>query len=119
MPALKLVLFRDDDGSVPVLDFLEAQQTKVRLKTIARFELLEKMGSKLRRPHADYLDKGIYELRYRVNTVQYRFLYFFSGKDLVVVSHGFTKLDKVPKRDIELAKSRKKRFDTNPYRYSS
>ncbi|MBK9143282.1 MAG: type II toxin-antitoxin system RelE/ParE family toxin [Candidatus Melainabacteria bacterium] len=115
MPAVKLVLYRDDDGSVPALDFLEAQEDKIRL----RFELLEEKGNELRRPHADYLDKGIYELRFRVNTIQYRFLYFFSGKDVVVISHGFTKLDKVPKKDIELAEARKKKFEKDPGKHSN
>jgi len=119
MPAVKLILFKDDDGSVPAIEFLEAQGNKIRLKAIARFELLEEKGNELRRPHADYLDKGIYELRFRVNTIQYRFLYFFSGKDVVVISHGFTKLDKVPKKDIELAEARKKKFEKDPIKHSS
>jgi hypothetical protein len=35
----------------------------------------------LRRPHADYLEDGIYELRWRNGTVQYRILYFFHGRE--------------------------------------
>jgi hypothetical protein len=54
------------------------------------------------------------ELRPSYQGVPYRILYFFVGKDLVVLSHGITKEDKVPDVEIERAVERKKRFEADP-----
>jgi hypothetical protein len=48
--------------------------------------MLEQQGHELRRPIADFLRDGIYELRPSVQGVNYRILYFFSGRNVVVVS---------------------------------
>jgi phage-related protein len=54
---------------------------------------------------------GIYELRASHHGVHYRVLYFFAGKAVVVVSHGFTKEREVPAREIETAIERKKKVE--------
>jgi hypothetical protein len=41
-------------------------------------------------------------------------LYFFHGRDLVVVSHGLVKEREVPAKEIELAIRRKAAFFLNP-----
>jgi hypothetical protein len=46
--------------------------------------------------------------------VHYRILYFFSGKNVVVVSHGLTKEDEVPAVEIRRAIERKRKFEANP-----
>src|SRR5437016_14453652 len=46
------------------------------------------MGHELRRPEADLLRDGIYELRASVQGVHHRVLYFFHGAAVAVVSHG-------------------------------
>jgi len=47
--------------------------------------------------------------------VNYRMLYFFHGRKVVVVSHGFSKQQaKVPTREISLALRRKKEYEANP-----
>ena len=51
------------NGSVPLLKWLDAQPAKVQDKCIVRVERLAEMGHGLRRPEADYLRNGIYELR--------------------------------------------------------
>ena len=65
MPPVEVVLFADDDGSAPVLDWLDDLPTKVRDKFMIRVERLEECGSELRRPEADSLRDGILELRVR------------------------------------------------------
>lgn len=82
--------------------------------------MLEDKGYELRRPHADILRDEIHELRFRVVKVQYRFLYFFHGENVVVISHGIVKKgDQVPDEDIDLAIERKKRFRQEPKKYSA
>ena len=94
-------------------DLLRANQ-RAWANCRARIELLAQLGHELRRPAADYLRDGIYELRAKQGHVQYRILYFFHGREVVVLSHALTKEDEVSRMDIERAVKRKKLFDANP-----
>jgi len=51
---------------------------------------------------------------HRAKGVHYRILYFFSGKDVVVVSHGLKKEGEIPAVEIIRATERKRRFEANP-----
>ena len=72
------------------------------------------MGHELRRPEADFLRDGIYELRVSLRGIQHRVLYFFHGSIAAVVSHGIMKERMVPPKEIDRAVERKKRFEANP-----
>jgi phage-related protein len=113
------VLYRDEDGNVPLLAWLGSLPAKAQDKCVVRIERLGKLGHELRRPEADYLRDDIYELRAKHLGVNYRLLYFFHGREAVVLSHGFSKQRaKVPRKEIELAVERKDRFLTDPDKYS-
>jgi phage-related protein len=119
MPTTDLVFYREEDGSVPVLEWLEGlDNAKAIAKCRAKLERLAALGHELRRPEADLLRDGIYELRIGLSHINYRLLYFFSGKGAVIVSHGFTKEAKVPAKEIALAVARKDRFRRNPVAHS-
>jgi len=45
--------------------------------------------------------------------VHYRILYFFAGKNIVVLSHGLAKERSVPSGDIDLAMQRKRIVQTD------
>jgi phage-related protein len=81
-------------------------------------ERLRDLGHELRRPEADYLRDGIYELRASVSSMHHRILYFFHGNAAVVVSHGLEKEREVPQREIEKAISRKARYEADPEGHS-
>jgi phage-related protein len=81
-------------------------------------ERLGEIGHELRRPEADYLRDGVYELRASLQGIHYRILYFFHGAVAAVVSHGFVKERVVPAREIDRAIERKRRFETDPERHS-
>jgi len=85
------------------LDWLDNLPAKVQDKCVALVERLAQTGHKLRRPYCDFLEQGIYELRARYGNVNYRILYAFVGKNIVLLSHGFLKERKVPKREIDRA----------------
>lgn len=105
------------NGEIPVLNWLNAlRETDHRAYTdcVARVELLSALGHELRRPHADYLRDGIYELRARSNNVNYRILYFFFGRNVAILAHGLTKQKEVPAFDIKRAVQRKQLFEKNP-----
>jgi len=88
------------------------------VKCRAKLMRLAALGFELRRPEADLLRDGIYELRIGLSHINYRLLYFFSGKDAVVVSQGLTKEAKVPPGEIELAIARREKFQINPAAHS-
>ena len=116
MPKIEVVFYKEGDGSVPLLDWLNAvkrHEKRVYAKCLVRIGLLESEGHELRRPLSDYLRDGIHELRVRFGTTNYRILYFFSGQTVAVLAHGLAKEEKVPEKDIELALVRKGRFEGN------
>jgi phage-related protein len=114
MPRTHVVLYREDDGTVPLLEWLDDLHDKARAKVFVRIERLRELGNQLRRPEADYLRDGIYELRISLQGVQHRVLYFFFGRTVAVVSHGLIKEREVPPREIDRALQRKRRFEAAP-----
>ena len=113
MPKTEVVLFSEDDGSVPLLEWLDAQPAKVQEKCILCLEGLQEMGHELQRPEADFLRDNIHELRLRFQRVQYRMLYF-PFKGIAAVTHGLTNEGQVPEVEIDRAIERKARFEKNP-----
>lgn len=116
MPETKVYLYAEDGGS-PVLDWLRRlDKTNPRAVNacLVKVRLLQGFGHQLRRPHADILRDGIYELRVASGGVNYRLLYFFHGKDIAIVAHGLTKEKRVPAADIERAIERRTRYERAP-----
>ena len=89
-------------------------QDQARDKVLVRLERLASLGHALRRPEADYLRDGIYELRASTRGRHYRVLYFFHGKAAAIVSHGLVKELEMPEREINLAIRRKELFEADP-----
>lgn len=114
MPRTQVVFYRDDDGFVPVLEWFETLPPKAIAKCRVRIERLKAMGHELRRPEADLLRDGVYELRASLQGRNYRILYFFHGNVAAVVSHGVVKERIVPPSEIDLALKRKRRFLLDP-----
>lgn len=118
MPKTRLLLYREDDGTIPLLEWFDNLSNKAVVKCRARMDQLEKQGYELRRPIADYLKDGIYELRASLQGIHFRILYFFHKNTAVVLSHGLAKEQCVPPEEIDLALKRKKRFGENPEKHS-
>lgn len=117
MPQTDVLFYQDAPGDVPVLDWLielDRRDRKARMKCQAAIERLQAMGHELRRPHADMLREGVYELRVRVGRVNYRILYFFHGRGVALLAHGLTKEEGVPPADIDRAIARKRRYEADP-----
>jgi phage-related protein len=113
MPKTKVVFYKEDDGSVPS-EWLDSLQERALDKCTVKIERLREMGHELRRPEADLLRDGVYELRIGLQHMNYRILYFFHGKVAAVISHGLMKEDKVPSKEIDKAVERKRKFELNP-----
>jgi len=117
MPATEVLFFRDDDGTSPVLDWLNGlrkRDVRAYYKCVELIALLKQFGHELRRPRADMLRDGIYELRTRVGNVNYRILYGFVGKDVALLVESLTKEKTVPSKAIDEAARRLKLYKSKP-----
>ena len=113
------MLYRELDGAVLLLEWLDNIPDKARDKCVVRLMRLAQLGHELRRPDADLLRDGIYELRVGLRGVNYRMLYFYHGNVAAVVSHGLTKERAVPPVEIEWAIERKRRYERNPAQHTA
>ncbi len=103
MARTEVVIYQEQEGQVPLVDWLDSLPGKVQRKCLAKVELLAEHGHELRRPHCDYLEDKICELRVRYGNVNYRILYAFVGQNIVLLSHGCTKKKEVPETEINRA----------------
>ncbi len=117
MPSTEVYFYKEDDGSVPVLDWilaLRAKNERAAKKCFGLVKLLKEFGSELRRPRADFLQDGVYELRTEVGNVNYRILYGFVGRDVAILACGLTKEKKTPDQEIDRAVNRIELYKNNP-----
>jgi len=114
VPPIRLVVFREADGSVPLQQWVRQIPPKAAVKCLDRIERLAAMGYELRRPEADLLRDGIYELRIDLQGIHYRILYFFHGNAAVVLSHGLKKERVVAAVEIDRAIARRNLFFKDP-----
>jgi hypothetical protein len=117
VPQTGVFFFEDDHGGIPVYAWLlelAGTDPKAAAACIGRIRLLAGLGHELRRPHADYLRDGIYELRAKRGRVNYRILYFFHDQNVALLAHGLTKEKKLPAADINRAIERKKQYEQDP-----
>lgn len=120
MPVLEVIFYKDDGGTLPVLDWLEQmgrRDQRIVDKCRVAIDLLASMGHELQRPQAAYLRDDIFELRIHFQRVNYRILYFFYERTAAIVAHGLTKEAEVPDKDINLAIERRKKFIANPKKH--
>jgi phage-related protein len=100
--------FKDEDGCRPVKDFIDSLAEKEQAKVYAYIAELINQGNNLRRPMADYLIDGIYELRPRDN----RIFYFFYLRDRAVLLHAIKKhVKRIPENDLKVCMKRRLKID--------
>ena len=121
MSQVEVGFWRDSHGRIPVREFvlaLKSRDARAAASCVDLLRMLEEHGNALRRPHADYLREGIYELRLNQHRVQFRLLYFFDGRARAVVTSAFAKTGKVPEQEIQRALNRRQLYLTAPDRYA-
>lgn len=102
---MEIKFYEDTAGRVPVIEFLDSLDIKMRQKMLRSIQALQDMGISLRMPLSESLDDGIFELRAKTGTNISRVMYFFVVGDRAVLTHGFIKkTQKTPPREIERAK---------------
>lgn len=122
MPQTAVLVFQEANGDVPLTEWLEGLSTKepkAHAKCLERIVRLSQLGSELRMPLSRSLGDGIFELRAKIGTVNYRMLYFFHGKSAAVISHGLTKEDKLPPNHLKRAKDRKELIEKDAVKHTA
>jgi hypothetical protein len=117
MPRTEVLFFANSDGSCPFLQWFDLLPREVQNKCTVRIERLVERGFELRRPEADLLRDGIYELRASREGIHYRMLYFFH-KQKAVIWTGIIKESKVPSVSIERAIKAKELYEQNPDKHT-
>jgi len=102
---MNVCYFIDNRGRLPVKEFIDELPLDERTKVFAYLEELRRQGHNLRRPLADYVTDGIYELRPKAN----RLFYFFFLRENAVFVHAIKKKTfKISENDIKICLRRKK-----------
>jgi phage-related protein len=118
VPRTRVVIYCEEGGSAPFVPWLLSLPKNAQDKVRLRVERLRELGHELRRPEADYLRDGVYELRASVGGVHCRVLYFFHGRVAAILAHGIVKEREVPNREIDLAIQRKRQFQADPDKHT-
>lgn len=102
--------YEKENGDIPVENFLNSLDIKMRNKILMILNVLQEKGNQLREPYSKHLEDGIFEVRGKVSTDISRVLYFYhNGK--IIMTNGFVKKSsKTPKTEIALAKKYRKEY---------
>ena len=111
MDKFEVIFYETEKGEIPVIEFLDGLDVKMRAKMVRTIKMLEDNGNSLREPHSKPLGDGIFELRAKVASDISRVLYFFFIGHRAVLTNGFVKkTDKTPAEEIDKAKRYREDF---------
>ena len=112
MTEFKLIAYEKKNGEVPVEEFLDSVNPKMRAKIFGLLGILQEKGNMLREPYSKHLDDGIYELRCKFGSDVTRVLYFFYFEGKIILTNGFVKkTTKTPKSELILARKYKADYE--------
>lgn len=96
---------------MPVEEFLNGLDKKMRAKLLGIINILQDYGNELREPYSKHIEGGIFEVRAKVGSDISRVLYFFFCNGKIILTNGFVKkVPKTPRAEIELAKKYRKDY---------
>lgn len=110
MIEFKLIAYEKESGEVPVEEFLDSVNPKMRAKIFGLLGILQEKGNMLREPYSKHLEDGIFELRCKFGSDITRVLYFFYYEGKIYDERLCKKTQKTPKEEIQIAKDRRKDF---------
>jgi hypothetical protein len=109
------VIFYQERGSCPAWEWLAELVPDARSKCLLALRSLARSGPALRRPRADRVLPGMYELRIKHRGLNLRLLYFFHRRTVVVIVGGFAKQQsRIPLQELRAAVDRRTRFESDP-----
>lgn len=99
----KIYVYRNDDGEVPVLRFIESTHKKIRNKFDFMLHFVKDERNMLCEPYVKHFSidkyKMLYELRIRANGTMVRVI-FYRAEENIILLHAFFKKSR---RDTENA----------------
>ena len=99
----KIYVYRNDDGEVPVLRFIESTHKKIRNKFDFMLHFVKDERNMLCEPYVKHFSidkyKMLYELRIRANGTMVRVIYYKAEENIILL-HAFFKKSR---RDTENA----------------
>jgi len=114
MRGVELILYREEDGTVPFVNWLKSLPLKPGDKVVNRVKRLREHGRGFRGREPEHLGEGICQLSVRFDRSNYWILYFFWETTAVVVLNGIAKGGSILPGDIDKAANRKSKFEANP-----
>lgn len=106
----EIIFYEDKNGNSEVIEYIRNLERKKNTnkesrinfrKTVAYFDALQELGTRVGEPVTKHLEGEIWELRPLKN----RFLYaYYKDGKFIVLHHFVKKTKKTPKREIEKAK---------------
>jgi len=111
MSDFTLIAYENENGKIPVEEFLDSMTPKMRAKIYGMLGILQEKGNRLCEPYSKHLDDGIFELRCKFGNDTTRILYIFFYEKRIVLTNGFVKkTQKTPREEIQIAKKRRKDY---------
>ena len=77
MAIFQLIVYEKTNGEVPVEEFLDSINPKMRAKIFGLLGILQEKGNMIREPYSKHIGDGIFELRCKFGSDITRVLYFF------------------------------------------
>ena len=110
---LDAVFFRTETGGEPVKEWLRSL-SKADKKAIGEDIKTVQFGWPLGMPLVDSLNQGLWEIRIKLWGGRIARILFFMDNNTMVLVNGFIKKTrKTPKLELELARKRKKQYESN------
>lgn len=108
----EIIFYRTESGSCPVEEFLDSLTSKHAQKATWVMQLIEELEI----VPVKYFKKmagtdGLWEIRIQSGNNIFRLFGFMDGKSIIVLNHAFQKkTQKTPKKEIQIAETRKKDY---------
>ncbi len=109
----EIVFYKESSGKSPIeefLDELEKKNTALYDKTLKGLEKL-KNSAYHKEPLSKHLERGLWELRTRLENNTVRIIYTFDKRQVIILLHAFVKKQqKTSTHDLEVARKRLKYY---------
>lgn len=104
------ILFYSDKVEEGTLAFPD----KILAKLLHIFEMIEDHGPNLGKPYTDSFGDGLFEVRAKDQEGIGRSLFCYTNGKAIIILHSFIKkTPKTPKKELEIALTRKKEIDND------
>jgi phage-related protein len=109
IPTLDVYFFKTDIGNEPVREWLLQLKAKDK-KLIGEDIKTVQFGWPLGMPLVKHIENDLWEVRTKLGEVIARTLFILDGNDMVLIHAFIKKQQKVPKPDLDLARTRVKQL---------